>query len=110
MRFCIFCGSQVADGVRGRSDLGPALNQAFGRRGNRMIRPVAESAMPDENEHMAFQHGFIPAFTRAVDGKIVEQGPWVSISDDFGHTFGETWERIDSKRGRCIDNGAQPLS
>lgn len=67
-----------------------------------MVIPVAESAMPDEEEHMAFAHCFGPLWKRMVNGEVVEQGPWVCRSDADGYTFGEQWERVNSRQGRRI--------
>ncbi len=102
MRYCILCGIQVADSVRGANRLSASLHKAFGDRGLRMAVPVVESAMPDEKEHMAFAHGFTPTSTHIVDDKIVQQGPWVCVSEADGYTFGEQWERATSRIGRRI--------
>ena len=102
MRYCILCGIQVSDGVRGANRLSASIHQAFGDRGLRMAVPVVESAMPDEEEHMAFAHGFTPICKRTVDGKIAQQGPWVCISEADGYTFGEQWERTTSRTGRKV--------
>lgn len=102
MRYCILCGVQVSDGVRGSNRLMPSLHNAFGRRALRMVIPVAESAMPDEEEHMAFEHGFVPISKSVVDGKTTEQGPWACISETELHAFGEKWERVNSRGGRKI--------
>ena len=109
MRYCIFCGIQVSDvpdallnvSVRGNSRLNPTLTLWFGRRGTRMVTPVAESAMSDEEEHMAFVHGFGPKTKRMLNGKAVEQGPWVCRVDrnDLPHEFGEQWERVTEREG-----------
>ncbi len=102
MRYCILCGIQVADGVRGANRLSASLHKAFGDRGLRMVVPVVGSAMPDEEEHMAFVHGFTPISKHMVDGETVQQGPWVCVSKADGYTFGEQWERITSRTGRRI--------
>ena len=102
MRYCIFCGVQVSDGVRGRNRLMPSLHNAFGQKALRTVIPVAESAMPDEEEHMAFEHGFVPTSKHIVNGKAVKQGPWACISDNAGYTFGEQWERVNAREGRQI--------
>ena len=112
MRYCIFCGMQVSDApdaplnvsVRGNSSLNPTLTHWFGRRGTRMVTPVAESAMPDEKEHMAFVHGFAPISEHMVNGKVVSQGPWACIvdRDDLAYEFGEQWERVSSREGRRV--------
>ena len=50
------------------------LGKAFGYpRATRIVVPVVESAMPDEKEHMALKHGFIPESEETVNGKVVEQ-------------------------------------
>ena len=103
MRYCILCGTQVADGVRGTNRLGASVHQAFGDKGLRMGLPVVESSQPDEEEHMVFEHGFSPLVRRVVDDKIVELGPWVCTSEAGGYNFGEQWERIDSRRGRKLE-------
>ena len=103
MRYCILCGTQVSDGVLGANRLSASLHQAFGKRGLRMVIPVAESAMPDEREHMAFAHGFAPIFERQIDGVTVERGPWVCISEADGYAFGEQWEGVDSRLGCRTD-------
>ena len=102
MRYCIFCGIQVSDGVTGANRLSASLHQAFGRAGLRAVIPVAESAMPDEEEHMAFEHGFVPISKHMVDWKVVAQGPWACVSETNKHAFGEQWERINSREGRRI--------
>ena len=102
MRYCILCGIQVADGVRGANRLSASLHEAFGDRGLRMVVPVVESAMRDEEEHMAFAHGFTPSSKHMVDGETVQQGPWVGVSEAHGYTFGEQWERVTSRTGRRI--------
>ena len=102
MRYCILCGIQVADGVRGANRLSASLSKAFGDRGLRMVVPVVESAMPDEEEHMAFKHGFTPISKHMVDGKVVQQGPWVCVSEAHGYNVGEHWERVTSRTGRQI--------
>ena len=102
MRYCILCHIQVADGVRGTNHLSASLHKAFGDRGLRMAVPVVESAMPDEKEHMAFAHGFTPISMNTVDDKIVQQGPWVCVSEAYGYTFGEQWERATSRTGQQI--------
>ena len=112
MRYCIFCGIQVSDApdaplnvsIRGNSRLNPTLTHWFGRRGTRMVTPVAESAMPDEQEHMAFVHGFTPISQHMVNGRVVSQGPWACIvdRDDIPHEFGEQWERVSSREGRRV--------
>ena len=102
MRYCIFCGVQVSDGVRGSTRLSDTLTHWFGRRGTRMVIPVAESAMPDEEEHMVFAHAFTPITQHMDNGKVVEQGPWVCIADTADHAFGEKWERVNAQVGRRI--------
>ena len=102
MRYCILCGVQVADGVTGANRLSASLSRAFGRRGVRMIIPVAESAMPDEREHMAFEHGFSPKTLNMVNGKVGKQGPWECVSQTNGYTFGEQWERVNPREGRRV--------
>ena len=102
MRYCILCDIRVADGVRGANRLSPSLHQAFGDCSLRMVIPVAESAMPDEEEHMAFAHGFTPISKRVVDGNVVQQGPWLCISEAYGYTFGDQWERVTPRTGRRI--------
>ena len=102
MRYCIFCGVQVADGVRGANRLSATLTHHFGKRGTRMVIPVAESAMPDEEEHMAFEHGFNPLSKHMVNGKVVQQGPWACMVDTDTHEFGEIWERVNAREGRRI--------
>ena len=109
MRYCIFCGTQVPDAplnvsVRGNSRLNPTLTHWFGRRGTRTVTPVVESGMPDEVEHMVWNHGFTPISQHRVDGKVVSQGPWTCIADrdDLPHEFGEQWEHVDARQGRRI--------
>ena len=102
MRYCILCKIQVADGVRGANRLSASLHQAFGDQGLRMVIPVVESAKPDEEEHMVFAHGFTPMSMRMVNDKIVEQGPWVCVSEVHGYTSGEQWERVTPRIGRRI--------
>lgn len=102
MRYCIICEEQVADGVRGATRLSATLTHWFGRESTRTVIPVAESAMPDEEEHMAFAHGFTLLAKHMVDGKVVAQGPWVCVSEADGFAFGETWERVDARSGRKV--------
>ena len=89
MRYCIFCAIQVSDGVIGANRMSASLHQAFGRAGLRAVIPVAEPAMPDEEEHMAFEHGFVPISKHMVEGKVVALGPWACVSDAGGYAFGE---------------------
>ena len=100
MRWCIFCGVQVSDGVRGATRLSASLSAAFGQQGRRMVIPVAESAMPDETEHLAVEHGFAPKSSNMVNGKVVEQGSWVCIRQDDDHEFAEVWFRTGSRTGK----------
>lgn len=58
---------------------------------------VVESATPDEQEYMAFTHGFGPLWKRMVTGEVVEQRPWVCRSSVDNYTFGERWERVNSR-------------
>ena len=103
MRYCIFCEIQLADGVRGKTRLAPSLVAAFGKTGAGMVIPVAESAMPDEEEHMAFEHGFVPESIRRVNDKVVEQGPWVCIGGSVSvHEFGERWVRTGPRIGKRV--------
>ena len=107
MRWCMFCGEQVSEGVRGNNRLSPSLVNAFGHpKGTRMVIPVAESAMPDEEEHMAFTHGFNLESKRVVNGVVVEQGAWVCVVDTETHEFGERWVRTGPRAGKRENEAA----
>jgi len=81
-----------------------SIRQSFWpARGTPIVVPVVESAMPDEEEHMVFKHGFIPESEETVNGKVVEQGPRICTSDCDGHKFGERWERTGPRKGRRLD-------
>ena len=74
----------MCDGVLGANRLSASLHQAFGKRGLPMVIPVAESAMLDALEHVAFVRGFTPILERQVAGITIQCGPWVSVSNAFG--------------------------
>ncbi len=69
---------------------------------------VVESATPDEREHLAFAHGFGHLWKHMVNDEAVEPGPRVCRSNVDGHTFGERWERVNSRQGRRMDQGSVP--
>ena len=109
MRWCMFCGDRVSDGVRGNNRLSPSLVKAFGHpRGTRMVIPVTESAMPDEEEHMAFRHGFNLESKRVVNGQVVGQGAWICVLDTESHAFGERWVRTGPRAGLRISELNDP--
>ena len=90
IRYCLLCEEQVSDGVQGKSSLRATLwHHGF----TNVAVPVAESAMPDEVEHMAFKHGFTPANLRVVDGVREEVQEWVCASDSYGFAFGTVVKR-----------------
>ena len=85
IRYCLLCDEQVSDGVQGQSSLRATL---WHHELKNVVIPVAESAMPDEVEHMALKHGFTPDYLRVVNGVRDEVKEWVCISEADGWPFG----------------------
>ena len=99
IRYCFVCGTQVA--AAGRIGRRPHLDEVARTLGAG-LPPRPDSAYPDEEEHMAFQHGFKRTQSIYIGGRPIDTKRWVSVVAD---NFGEIWERTSSETGRRLGYG-----